>query len=260
MFVYEIVIPGTWLDYDDRDWAFKIQNMLRSMESQFFDANASLNLFLGALQASPSVADRADWERDSQRRSEIRRAIERERGSETTYEDWVNISFEVDVVFKREKWSSGKIPREFSQCLPLIYACSFLCALDAFEKYLGVLSKEENVPEQVVSFHSQMAKDFPSLRGVRNSVQHPEDRSRGLGTGNKPLDLKPIENEFISAPGGGVLVLNCLNGTRYGSTMADGHYGEVDVSPASMERMQDILQGILTSFKWHGSKRHAPGV
>jgi len=43
---------------------------------------------------------------------------------------------------------------------------------------------------------------------------------------------------MVSAPNGGLLILNSLNGAKYGSTMADGHYGEVDVSPESMERLQ----------------------
>lgn len=46
MFVFEIITPGTWLDYDDRDWSWIIQNQLRSLESQFFEANAALNLFV----------------------------------------------------------------------------------------------------------------------------------------------------------------------------------------------------------------------
>ena len=25
MFVFEIIVPGTWLDYEDSDWTWKIQ-------------------------------------------------------------------------------------------------------------------------------------------------------------------------------------------------------------------------------------------
>jgi len=86
-----------------------------------------------------------------------------------------------------------------------------------------------------------------------------EDRSRGLGAGRnpKPLELKPIDNRFIKSEGGAI-VLNGLNGTKYGNTMADGHYGEVDVSPQSMEALCVILQDILEAFKWTGSKKHFP--
>ena len=260
MFVFEVVTPGTWLDYEDRDWAWKIQNLLRSLESQFFEANSALNLFLSAQSTRPSFADGASWERDSQRRSEISRAVEQERGGAFSRENWDEISFEAEVRFKREKWSNGGVPREFEHNLPFIYARAFLYALDAFEKFLCVLAKEEGVPEQVARLHTQMGDEFPNLRGVRNSVQHLEDRARGLGAGRnpQPLDLKPVTNNMINAPGGGVLVLNSLNGTRYGSTMADGHFGEVDVSPKSMERLLVILDEVLRSFRWRGSRQHAP--
>jgi hypothetical protein len=40
--------------------------------------------------------------------------------------------------------------------------------------------------------------------------------------------------------------------------MADGHYGEVDVSPESMEKLQKIFQEVLMSFKWRGPLQHEP--
>lgn len=86
-----------------------------------------------------------------------------------------------------------------------------------------------------------------------------EDRTRSLGKYGKPIDLKPIDNQLIKADGG-ALVLNCLNGTRYGNTMADGHYGEVDVSPQSMELLSSIFQEVLDSFQWKGQKSHLPSL
>ncbi len=262
MFVFEIVTPGTWLDYDDRDWSWRIQSQLRSLESQFFEANAALNLFVNAQSIRPSFTDQSNWERDSQRRSEIRRAIEQTHGDLMSREHWDEIQFETEVRFKREKWSNGGVPREFEHNLPFIYARAFLYALDAFDKFLGVLSKEANVPEQVATFQVQISEAFPNLRGVRNTAQHLEDRARGLGAGKnpQPLDLKPVTNNLINAQSGGVLVLSCLNGSRYGSTMSDGHYGEIDVSPESMQRLQKILEGILHSFNWRGPKQHAPSA
>lgn len=175
-------------------------------------------------------------------------------------EDWDDVHFETEVRFKREQWSNGRIPRAFEHNLPFIYARAFLYALDTFDKFLGVLAKEDNVPSAIKTFQEQIAEAFPDLRGVRNTAQHLEDRSRGFGAGKnpKPLELKPITNNFIDAPGGGILMLNCLNGSRYGSTMSDGHYGEIDVSPESMQRLQKIFQGVLNSFTWSGIKQHAP--
>lgn len=261
MLVFEIIVPGTWLDCDDRGRALKIESQLQHLESQFFEANTALNLFANSRAVRPSFADRGNWERDSQRRSEISRAIEQEQRERRSGEHWDVLQLETEIRFKREKWSNGGVPREFEHNLPFIYARAFLYALDAFDKFLGVLAKEEGVSEEVAEIYGRMALEFPHLRGVRNTAQHLEDRSRGLGAGRnpKPIDLKPIANNMFNGPGG-MLILNALNGSKYGSTMSDGHYGEIDVSPESMQRLQKIFEEVLQTFKWHGPKRHAPSA
>ena len=65
MFVFEIVTPGTWLDHENSDWSWKIQNQLRSLESQFFEANAALNLFVHAQSIRSSFAHRKNCKHDS---------------------------------------------------------------------------------------------------------------------------------------------------------------------------------------------------
>ena len=261
MYIYELVVPGTWLDYEDRDWSWSVEGLLRNLQSQFFEANLALNLFSSSQKGRPfPTMNKEKWERDTQRRSEIQQVVEMEKGGMNSHENWEEVRFETDVRFKREHWAGGAIPREFEHNTSFLYARAFLYALDGFDKFLGVLAKTENVPPQVTDIHQRMAKAFPNLRGVRNSAQHQEDRARSLGVGGKPLDLKPIHNGMVSAPGGGVLMLNCLNGSNYGSTMADGHYGEVDVSPDSMSALQELLSEVLDAFIWKGPKQHAPAV
>lgn len=261
MFVFEIVVPGTWLDCGERERAYKIQQQLSHLESQFFEANIALNHFANSRALHSRFADRESWERDSQRRSEIFHSLEQEQGACASREQWEALTFEAEIIFKQEKWSNGSVPREFEHKLPFIYARAFLYALDAFDKFLGVLAREDGVPEAVAEIHKQMAVEFPDLRGVRNTAQHLEDRSRGLGAGMnpKPIDLKPIANNIVNAPGG-VLILDSLNDSRYGSTMSDGHFGEVDVSPESMQRLHKLLMDVLQTFKWQGPKRHAPSA
>jgi hypothetical protein len=127
MIVFEVTTPGTWLDSDDRDWAWRVEGQLRSLESQFFEANAALNLFASVQSIRPSFAGREVWERDSQRRAEIQRAVEQELGGRMSHENWEAIHFESEVRFKREKWANGDIPREFEHNLPFIYARARFC-------------------------------------------------------------------------------------------------------------------------------------
>jgi hypothetical protein len=55
--------------------------------------------------------------------------------------------------------------------IPFIYARAFLYVLDAFDKFLGVLAKEEKVLADVATHHAKIADAFPHLRGVRNTAQ-----------------------------------------------------------------------------------------
>ncbi|MQA21844.1 hypothetical protein [Rugamonas rivuli] len=261
MSIFEVTIPGTWLNYEDQEWTFRISNLLFHLQSQFFEANVALNLFVQASAISQMRREPADWLKNNLRRAEIAAEVERELGTDRfSAGKRADVSFETDVRFKREMWSKGEMPNEFRHAKPFIYARAFLYALDAFDKFLGVLSQESGVPSELASLHGQVATRFPQLRAVRNSAQHLEDRVRGLGVGNKMMDLKPIENQLISTPNGGALVLNALNGSKYGATMADGHYGEVDVSPESMEHLQVILHGVLELFLWAGPKTHMPSA
>ncbi|WP_337081594.1 hypothetical protein [Acinetobacter pittii] len=264
MFVFEIIVPGTWLDYDNREWTWKIERQLDSLQSQFFEANLALNLFISAQTSRSHSFSKDTWEADSKRRREISEMLEQEyiKQGKNYWESREEIRLQTDIIFKKEKWQQGAIPREFEHNLAFLYARAFLYALDTFDKFLKILSREENVPEVISELHKKISEFFPNLRKVRNTTQHLEDRSRGLGAERdpKPMDLKPINNNFISAPNGGVLVLNSLNGSKYGCTMADGHYGEVDVSRESMSHLQEILNKILESFKWHGPKQHKPSV
>lgn len=263
MFVYEITIPGTHLDYAELDWCWRIQNQLYLLQSQFFEANLALNLFIYERSSKLNSFSLSTFEENSKRKQEIRKMLEIEciKAGGDPHMDYDEISLQTDILFKREKWQQGEIPREFSHNLAFLYARAFLYALDAFDKFLGVLAKEENVPDDILELHKKIPEIFPDLRGVRNTSQHMEDRSRGLGAGKnpKPLDLKAINNNFINI-NGGTLILNSLNGSKYGSTMANGHYGEVDVSPESLDHLQKILNGVLRSFKWKGLKQHMPSI
>jgi hypothetical protein len=74
------------------------------------------------------------------------------------------------------------------------------------------------------------------------------------------MQLQPVQTEAISAPGGNVLILDCLNGNRFGCTMGDGHYGELEVSPQSLQSLCGLLHEVLQCFKWKGPAQHGPSA
>jgi hypothetical protein len=65
-------------------------------------------------------------------------------------------------------------------------------------------------------------------------------------------------NEAINAPQGGVLVIDQLMNDRYGGTLGDGSYGEVEVSLKSAAVVQQAVQAAVDAWTWKGSPRMTP--
>lgn len=74
----------------------------------------------------------------------------------------------------------GSYTPELKHNVVFIYARAFLYAMDAFDKFLTVLSKTIGAPPETAQLSTRMNEHFPDLRGIRNSAQHPEDRARGV--------------------------------------------------------------------------------
>lgn len=258
MLVFEITTPGTHLNREKFDDLQNIEEQLLSLKHTFFEANIALNLFTGVFSKTFST-DAETFHQNMERRSEIRRNIKLEWGEANSREEYEKIDLETEIRFKRQKWSTGEPPQQFESNLIYIYAKAFLNAVSLFEKYLKHLSKEANAPEQVKEYHSSFEQAFPNLQLIRNSSQHADERSRGIGKGGKPLDLKPIRRIDDEAENPGLfLIIDSLSGTRLGCTLHDGNYGEIDVSPQSMQDLRAILTGVLHSFEWTGPARHEP--
>ncbi|WP_312581131.1 hypothetical protein [Atlantibacter hermannii] len=257
MIIFELTKPGNFLASTDWEWAHKIEILLSNIEQAFVEANVSLNLFITEYSKNIELAKPLlkSWEEERKRRDDLENLIRQEMGL-NQYDHNDALNFEVDARFKREQWGQGELPRSHSHALIFLYAKSFLYALDSIDRFLYVLSSEPGVPENLKIIHQGISAVLPHLREVRNSSHHLEDRARGLVFG-KPLKLKPIDSGGIYAPNG-ALVLNNLHGTKFGTTMANGHFGEVDVSTESLGKIREIVQAVFDSFEWRGKKQHLP--
>lgn len=149
----------------------------------------------------------------------------------------------------------GNVPREFNHQIIFLHAHSFLYALDGISKIISVMNRTDKVSSGISEIYSSFKKDFPDLIEVRNSSQHIEDRIRGMGRNGKRINLKQINNSFIS---GKALVLSNLNGNKFGSTLSNGSFGEVEVSIDSLKRVQTHIQKIILALKWKGPKQYFP--
>lgn len=263
--VYELVSPGSWIEGLPREQARPIETTLDMILEAFYEANAALWmfndetwLFEDAGEISPESAQE-QWKADMNRRRELFESLGDP--SHLSAEERAQRDFEIELLMKKEKWAQGHLPDQILKKYAFLHARSFLYALDAVDKHMKVLRGLDGAPQAIGPLHDEIAQHFPDLREVRNSAQHTEDRVRGLGKAVKnvaqPLKLKPVHNGMFEAPNG-ILVIGTLWGTRYGNTMADGHYGEVDVSAATMTTLQSILQRVINAFQWRGHKQLHP--
>lgn len=257
MYILELEYPGTWLDYEDQDWAWQVRNLIQQIESQFTEATLSLGLFDQERSRPDRIHFREQWDADAELRRDITNKFIEENGIGIYYQQHQLFTEYIDVELRRQKWKNGELPREYQHGFIFIYAKSFLYSIDSIGKFLKVLTKTDGVPPEIEVFSSKFFAQFPTIHHVRNSSQHIEDRSRGLGRNEKPLELKPIQNNSIHSEGG-ALVLNSLNGNNFGNTMADGHYGEVEVSIESLLFIRDCIQEVINAIKWKGPKEYYP--
>lgn len=258
MYIAELTYPGTWLDYPDRQWSWEIQNLLRGAEAPLAEAAIALTWFEEERQKTPRGPEQNEWETDATRLRELEAKVTSELGVDlydVAHGHAIRLRAEVEL--HRERWNQGVTSDSYQHRFIFMHAKTFLLALDRIDKHFGVLARSPGVPAAVAEAKVAFEAVLPALRGVRNSIAHHEDRSRGLAKDGKPLDLKPIDNEIARAPGG-VLVLESLVGSRFCSTMADGHYGEVEVTPPSLEAARQLAQTSIEAFRWKGPPHHWP--
>jgi hypothetical protein len=255
-YVFELTYPGTRLDYPELDWAWDVHLLLDQLESPIADAALALSLFEQALRELLASSGRHHRSVDAGRRLEIveQRGLDPDHSSAALVGE---LLLETERVFRREQWRAGKLPESYRHRLPFIHARSYLFTMDRLKRLIGVLADMPRVPQQVADAPQALHRLLPDLRGIRNSVAHFEDRSRGLRRNGQPLDLKPVENRFISAPRGAIIVENLCD-NLFGSTMADGSYGEVEVSEAALQQVVALVQQIIDAFEWTGPARLEP--
>ncbi|WP_332847590.1 hypothetical protein [Pseudomonas lactucae] len=143
-------------------------------------------------------------------------------------------------------------PKHLRRWHPFIYARSFLFSLDYFQCLLGQIAQDDRSPASVKAVSEKLNVLIPDVRHVRNSAHHIEQRIEGLHH-KSPIHTKPIDNEFIYAPQGG-MIIGSLMMDRLSYTMQNGEVGGVSVNEETMLFFAEIYQELLYSFEWYGPK------
>lgn len=129
-------------------------------------------------------------------------------------------------------------PRDSARMRSL-YARSFVYSLDTIGQLIRVLQGSDQLPPSAREQCQRWLAEFGALRELRNSLQHIEDRLRGLGRRGTPLP-KPL------------VILGAFRNNLFGGTTAEGTYVEVDVSASVLCQARAIIEDLLWSFQWLG--------
>lgn len=242
MYIAEIRYPGTWLDLEDRDVAFEIEGMLRNMVDLVSEAAIALTFFENSLGVRYNP--KSEWKQDAAIRHEIDEKLKEELG-DAYYQDYDNTRLESDRWVRRRKMELGIVPRAYVHKIPFIHAHSFVFAVDSLGKFLDELTKYEQVPAEIVTHQEKFNELLPSVRKIRNSAQHIEDRSRGFGSWKDKRDGKKMKVN-------GFLGLSNLEGNQLCYTIDDGSYQKIEISASTFKVIVEIMNNLLQSFKWKG--------
>lgn len=125
-----------------------------------------------------------------------------------------------------------------------LYARSFAYAVDTLSQLLLALPKIGALPSGVQAHIEQFQQSFGSIRELRNSLHHIEDRLRTkgrMGKGGQERALPP-----------GLVIMGHLVGNKFGCTAANGLYAEIELSAATLATASQIVDDIVWCFDWLG--------
>jgi hypothetical protein len=248
MYIFELNYPGTWLQFEDEEIKREIESMFRSIEGIVTEAAISLSMFEACRNERPNSKN--EWERDAELRREIDERIRQEAG-EDYYQDFDKYRILSEKQLRFKKAELGILPRSYIHKIPFIHAHTFVFAVDSFGKFLEELCIYDGMPEQVQHCRDEFNRLLPSVRKIRNSALHIEDRSRGYGTWQDKKKGKKMETE-------GFLGLSNLEKNQLCYTIDDGSYQRVEISQPVLDVLVQITNHLLASFKWEGSPNIAP--
>lgn len=248
--ILEITQPGVILNHEiDEGKNYEINSIVRHLIDSFYEAHTSLHLFEDEYKNSSYMREylRSKFALNI----ELNDNLEKEIGQEMD-----DPSFQKEVRLKRIMWKNGFQPLTLHENQILLFARMYMFSLDNFHKLLIKLNHPEyNPPSDLGKILDKFNAIFANLTQIRNSAHHLEDRIRRKKTHEKDINLKPIDQDFII---GTALVLNNLNDNKYGFTMADGSFGEVEVSMEKLIEVRSLLQEIIDLYEWSSVKIHLP--
>lgn len=248
MYIFDLNYPGTQLQFEDEEVKREIESMIRNIEGIVTEAAISLSMFESCReQNSDSMSE---WERSAELKQQIDNQIKEEVG-EDYFKNFDRYQLLSEKRLRARKAELGILPSSYIHKIPFMHAHGFVYALDSFGKFLEEFCKYEGIPEQVKQCYDEFNFSFPSVRKIRNSALHIEDRVRGYGTWKDKKQGKKMSTN-------GFLGLSNLENNHLCYTIDDGSYQRVEINQAALDVLVKITNDLLTSFQWVGSPNIGP--
>jgi hypothetical protein len=233
--------------------------LLHLIESSLTEVAISL----GAYIASRNIPRRAmghpeAWQQDINARRVYEQQVKAEWGvGEVDFARYDEIRAEVDRRRLKDAFAAGVLPEGYIHQTPFVHAKAFLTAAHTIRTVLTQCAKINAIQTQAEAAGLAIDSALPMLKGVRDSAAHVDERVQGMAW-KRQIQLQPVQNRFVNAPGGGVLIIGSLMGDNFGNTMDDGNYGEVPVTIDTFNLIVRVIQEFLDRLPWRGAPHVVP--
>ncbi len=157
MYIFELNYPGTWLEFENNELKFEIEEMLKSLEGIITEAAISLSMYEACQNHRND--QREEWEKDAELRRQIDEEIKLEAGNDY-YQDFEKYRLLSEKRLRSKKAELGIFPKSYLHKIPFIHAHTFIYAVDSFGKYLEELEAYDGMPEEVEQCVDEFNPDY----------------------------------------------------------------------------------------------------
>jgi hypothetical protein len=171
---------------------------------------------------------------------------------------WFREEPECDASLERVRQVlAAREPRSqvYYDAAPQLHARTFVLSLRMLGLYLQTIAKEAG-PEypNLLRVSDAFEANFPSLKHLRDSIIHTEDRLRHLDRRGKDIIPEPVPG---LTDGGGVFFSGLLNGRSLGWTLGDGGYAECEISAQNLATAMNHVFDVMFALGEYSSDSRA---
>ncbi|MFT2720388.1 hypothetical protein ACMT4L_10335 [Deinococcus sp. A31D244] len=253
--IFELNQPGTWLETPDQRKAFNTGIVLEVMLTAFYELNAALWNFEDAHDRSKLLSklmeEEGYWVEKNKRIHEIERELESQDGRTA------DLYSQAHLLFKREQWAQGTLPRKLEAAFLQLQAHSFLHALAQLGQLMATMGEDETAPPAVRELAQRFELEFPQVNHIRQAAEPVRNSARRNASHRSLTRRRPIR-AACSVPPLASVTMSGLYGQTLTHAATDGHTISLDITSDTVKAVQGLIQALLDAFPWKGPHIHHP--